>query len=75
MTVKSIQKYNKKGIFTVQQLSYLYRPRKNRRNKKADLFIKHSLELQAMAIREQKIYIQELPNITKNAIDIYSNPE
>ncbi len=28
MTPKVIQKYQKKGIFTINQLSYLYRPRK-----------------------------------------------
>ena len=31
MTPKEIKKYNKRGIFTVQQLSYLFKPRRKRK--------------------------------------------
>jgi predicted RecB family nuclease len=64
MTPKALQKYNKRGIFTVQQLSYLFKPRRKRKKRKNPEPVKHSLELQALAIREQKIYIQELPGVS-----------
>ena len=70
MTVKAIQKYNKRGIFTVQQLSYLFKPRRKRKKRKNPESVKHSLELQALAIREQKIYIQEMPELTRQPRDL-----
>ncbi|MEM9092362.1 MAG: IS66 family transposase, partial [Cyanobacteria bacterium P01_F01_bin.53] len=66
MTAKAIQKYNKRGIFTIQQLSYLFKPRRKRKRKKEAEPVKHSLELQALAIREQKIYIQEMPELIRH---------
>ncbi len=73
MTEKNIVKYSKKGIFTVNQLSYVFKPRKQKRNKNVPL--KYSLELQALALRERKIYIQELPKISKNKVEIYLDIE
>ncbi|MEA1972638.1 MAG: IS66 family transposase, partial [Candidatus Cloacimonadota bacterium] len=73
MTEKEISKYKKKGIFTLNQLSYLFKPRRQKRNKEIPL--KFSLELQALALRENKIYIQELPSISKNRIEIYLDIE
>ncbi|MBD2731237.1 TM0106 family RecB-like putative nuclease [Nostoc sp. FACHB-892] len=70
MTVQAIQKYNKKGIFTVHQLSYLFKPSINRKkNSKASL--QHKLDLQALAIRENKIYIQELPSLTRKSLELF----
>jgi predicted RecB family nuclease len=74
MTLKAIQKYKKKGIFTVQQLSYLFKPRRNRK-RKTKAPVKHSLELQALAIREQKIYIQELPELTRKSVELFLDIE
>jgi predicted RecB family nuclease len=74
MTPKAIQKYSKKGIFTVLQLSYLFKPRRSRK-RKAKAPIKHSLELQALAIREQKIYIQELPKLTRKPVELFLDIE
>lgn len=74
MTPKAIQKYNKKGIFTVHQLSYLFKPRRNRKRKTKPL-VKHSLELQALAIREQKIYIQEFPELTRKSVELFLDIE
>jgi hypothetical protein len=50
MTPKTIRRYNKKGIFTTSQLSFVFRPRRSRklRNKAHAAF---NLELQALAIR------------------------
>jgi hypothetical protein len=37
--------------------------------------VKHSLELQALAIREQKIYIWELPELTRQPIELFLDIE
>ena len=74
MTAKSIQKYHKKGIFTVRQLSYLFKPRKkNQRAKKTS--IKHSFELQALALRTGKIYLQEMPNLVRRSTELFLDIE
>lgn len=74
MTPKVIQKYNQRGIFTVHQLSYLFKSRRNRRRKTKAL-AKHNLELQALAIRDQKIYVQELPDLVRRPIQIFLDIE
>lgn len=56
MTEKERKKFNSKGIFTVTQLSYTFRPR--RRSKKIlDKKEKYHHSLKALAIRENKIHI------------------
>jgi len=76
-TSKAIEKYKKKGIFTIQQLSYLYKPR--RRKKQAKQLVAHNLELQALALRTDKIYAQQLPELSRQPIefflDIEGNPD
>ena len=53
---KEIARYAKKGIFTVKQLSFLYRPR--RRNRRGTTPpVKHLYELQALALRTGNIYL------------------
>jgi len=74
MTAKAVKNYNKKGIFTLHQLSYLFKPRRNRK-RKTKAPVKHSLELQALAIREQKIYIQELPELTRKPVELFLDIE
>lgn len=74
ITPKAIAKYNKRGIFTIYQLSYLYKPRK-RQEKAQKIVVKHSLELQALAIREKRIYLQALPNIPSTATKIFLDIE
>ncbi len=76
LTPKSIQKYHDKGIFTVKQLSYLFRPRKqSKRSKKLRIPLRYRSELQALAIRNEKIYIQELPKISKNEVELFLDIE
>jgi predicted RecB family nuclease len=73
MREKDIKKYNSKGIFTVNQLSYTFRPRKRNRRVKTK---KHpySFPLQSLAIREQKVYLYDKINMpsakTKVFIDL-----
>jgi predicted RecB family nuclease len=74
-TAKVLKQYEKKGIFTVKQLSYLYKPRRrNKRIKKAPLRL-HKLELQALAIRTNKIYLHELPQLTRKPIELFLDIE
>jgi predicted RecB family nuclease len=55
MTGKAVKQYARKGIFTVTQLSYTFHPR--RQSKRAKIHGRpHSFALQALAIRDQKIY-------------------
>lgn len=56
MSTKERQKLNNKGIFTVTQLSYTFRPRKRPRIFR-DKHEKYHHSLKALAIREKKIHI------------------
>lgn len=73
MTPKLMRKYNDKGIFTVRQLSHIYKPRRSR--KKAKRKVRHSLELQALAIRTGKIHIEHLPELTRSSVELYLDIE
>ncbi len=76
MSPKDIQKYQKKGIFTINQLSYLFRPRKQRKGKKrTKIPLRYRAELQALAIRTEKIYIQELPEISRHEVELFLDIE
>jgi hypothetical protein len=76
MTPKVLQKYQKKGIFTTNQLSYLFRPRKHRKGKiKAKIPLRYRPELQALAIRTEKIYIQELPELSRHEVELFLDIE
>jgi predicted RecB family nuclease len=68
MTPKLLRKYHDKGIFTVRQLSYGYKPRRSR--KKAKRQVRHSLELQALAIRTGKIHVEHLPELPRGPVEL-----
>ncbi len=55
---KEIQQKNNRGIFSVKQLSFSFHPKKNPYRKR-----KFLPELKALAIREGKTFIQEIPTI------------
>lgn len=74
MNAKAIQRYEKKGIFTIKQLSYLFKPKrlkKQARNHQKT----HKPELRALAIRTGKIYIQELPNFSRKKVELFIDIE
>ena len=73
MTAKLMRKYHEKGIFTVRQLSHIYKPRRSR--KKAKRKVRHSLELQALAIRTGKIHVEHLPELTRNPVELFLDLE
>ncbi|WP_298349151.1 IS66 family transposase [Runella sp.] len=74
ITIKQISKLEKKGIFTVKQLSFIYKPR--RRNKRVkNPPISYKPELQALAIRTEKTYIQRLPSIDRKPVELFLDME
>jgi predicted RecB family nuclease len=74
-TQKAINKYEKKGLFTVKQLSYTFKPRKRRKRAKNPPPVIHKPELQALAIREKKIYLQELPELMRQPVELFLDIE
>jgi len=57
-----VARHNAKGIFTVRQLSYTFRPR--RPAKRQEQRFPHSFALQALAIRENKVHVHGDPKFT-----------
>ncbi|NQX84896.1 MAG: TM0106 family RecB-like putative nuclease [Flavobacteriaceae bacterium] len=76
---KKIIQLERKGIFTVKQLSYLYKPRKRKKNKNLSNESIFKPEIQALAIRTNKIFLKEIPKINIAnffyIIDIESIPD
>ena len=67
---KEILQKNNRGVFSVKQLSYSFRPKKNPYRRR-----KFLPELKALAIREGKTFIQEIPDIKSAATEIYLDIE
>jgi len=61
---------NNRGIFSVKQLSYTFRPKRNPYRKR-----KFIPELKALAIREGKTFIQEIPDIPISPNEIFLDIE
>jgi len=59
---KDVRYYEKKGIFTVKQLSYVYKPRRPSKRAK-NLQATHKPELQALAIRTVKNLLATDPDV------------
>lgn len=74
MTPKVINKYERKGIFTIKQLSYTFNPRR-RRKKSVTVNSVFNVELQALALRTGKIYLHETPIIPTNAVELFLDIE
>jgi predicted RecB family nuclease len=68
MTPRLMRKYQDKGIFTVRQLSHVYKPRRSR--KKSRRQVRHSLELQALAIRTAKVHVEHLPELQRGPVEL-----
>src|SRR5262249_33395212 len=68
ITPPLIKKYNKKGIFTVKQLSFLFRPRRRRKRPPRTTF---TPELQALAIRTNKIYFTQLQSFDRSSVELF----
>jgi predicted RecB family nuclease len=74
MTPKIMGKYHQRGIFTVNQLSYLFRPRRQRKKQRHRL-TGFKLELQALALRTGKIYLHETPTVPEHPTELFLDME
>jgi predicted RecB family nuclease len=74
MSAKERQKLRSKGIFTVTQLSYTFRPRR-RPKRLRDKREKYHHSLKALAIREKKIHIVGSPELKIAGTTVYLDVE
>jgi predicted RecB family nuclease len=74
LPVKERARLNGKGIFTVSQLSYTFRPRR-RIKRLASKPEKHHHSLKALAIREKKIYVIGNPQLQIDGTPIFLDVE
>ncbi|BFU90856.1 MAG: hypothetical protein NTAFB01_20430 [Nitrospira sp.] len=74
LTEKERKKFNGKGIFTVTQLSYTFRPRR-RPKRLAGKREKYHHSLKALAIRERKIHIVGGPELKIEGTPVYLDVE
>ena len=74
MTEKERRKFNSKGIFTVTQLSYTFRPRR-RPKRLASKREKYHHSLKALAIRAQKIHIVGSPELKVEGTPVFLDVE
>ena len=74
MSAKERQKLRTKGIFTVTQLSYTFRPRR-RPKRLRDKREKYHHSLKALAIREKKIHIVGSPELKIEGTPVYLDVE
>jgi predicted RecB family nuclease len=70
---KELQRYNRKGLFTLTQLSCTFRPRK--KSKRSAHQTKRQHALHAMAIRDRRIYVFGTPDLPKSPVQIYLDLE
>jgi predicted RecB family nuclease len=70
---KEIRGYARKGILTLTQLAHTFRPR--RRNKRAVQPKKRHHALQAMAIRDKRVYVFGTPELPTSPVTIYLDME
>ncbi|MCH7752314.1 MAG: TM0106 family RecB-like putative nuclease, partial [Planctomycetes bacterium] len=74
VTPKVAQKYRKKGIFTVEQLSYVFKPRR-RRKRPEPTTPSFNVELRALAVRAGKIYLHQTPSIPRGDVELFLDIE
>ena len=74
MSEKERQKLEAKGIFTVTQLSYTFRPRR-RAKKQTDKSEKYLHSLKALAIRENKIHVVGSTELKIQGTPVYLDVE
>jgi predicted RecB family nuclease len=79
MTEKERAKYTEKGITTITQLSYGYRPRRRRRVKKTvsrpTRQLKHDHKLKALAIKKNQIHVVGSPALSIDGTPVFIDVE
>ena len=69
MNDREIERQHRKGIFTVTQLSYTFRPRRRPAKHKSTCSpYRHALK--ALAIRDRRIYVVDCPNLHATRLPI-----
>ena len=74
MTEKERASHRSKGIFTVMQLSYTFRPRKTPKRAKNPAKPRY-MALQALAIRENTVYVHGHPELPDSRTQVYLDIE
>jgi predicted RecB family nuclease len=74
MSAKERKKFRSKGIFTITQLSYTFRPRR-RPKRMRDKREQYHHSLKALAIREKKIHIVGSPELKIDGTPVYFDVE
>jgi predicted RecB family nuclease len=74
MSQKEIEKHRKRGIATVTQFSHSYQPGR-RGKRRAGKARKHDHALQALALREKKVYVLDAPAIPQGGMTLYLDVE
>jgi len=74
MSVAEVRRENSRGIFTVNQFSYTFRPRRRSKRSAAEPE-KYHHALKALAIRESKIYIAGRPELNVSGTPVYVDVE
>ena len=74
MTEKERSRHRSKGIFTVNQLSYTFRPRKTPKRAKTPAK-PHYLALQALSLREKTVYVHGNPQLPMSDCKIFLDIE
>src|SRR3954464_6435452 len=71
---KELQRYHRKGIFTLTQLSCTFRPRKKSKRVKRPGHVRYNA-LQALAIREKKVHVYGTPDLPRKPVQIFFDAE
>jgi len=74
MTEKERTRHRSKGIFSVTQLSYTFRPRRTPKRAKHPAS-PHHFALQALALRENMVFIHGKPELPDSATQVYLDIE
>ena len=74
MSEKERERHRSKGIFTVTQLSYTFRPKRTPKRAKNPTKPRY-LALQALAIRENTVYIHGAPVLPESGAQVYLDIE
>ena len=74
LSAKEIEKQRIRGVTTVTQFAYTYRPGR-RGKRKTGGARKHDIALQAVAIRDKKVYVVDSPTMLSSPIALYLDIE
>jgi predicted RecB family nuclease len=79
MTEKERTKFIEKGVTTITQLSYGYRPRRRRRSKltpsRVSSLVKHDNKLKAIAIKKRQVHIIGAPEFGGDGTPVFIDVE